>query len=150
MILPTRTLSSRIPATRVRDLPVKASVNVRKRQSTSNVRLKALAARQNNRGAVDGIVLDGEQRVVHTVERERCGLWSNSQATGDFQEIARVRTRHIRDAAHLALAPQQAIVIEFRNPIQMDGVDRNHTAFAETGERRDHHVAAGSKRDRAI
>src|SRR5271157_2118518 len=67
-----------------------------------------------------------------------------------LQEIAGVRAGHVGDTANLALAPEQAVVIELRNAIEVNGVDGDHTAFSQTGERSHHHISAGREGDGAI
>ena len=69
---------------------------------------------------------------------------------GDPQEVVCVGAGHIRDAANLALAPQQAVVIEFGDAVQVNRVDGDDAAFSQAGERTDHHVAGWGKRDGAI
>jgi len=59
----------------------------------------------------------------------------------ESEEIARVLTRHIRNAADLTLTPQQRIVIELGHAIEVNRVDRHDTAFAQSSERRDDDIA---------
>src|ERR1039457_1226999 len=44
---------------------------------------------------------------------------------GYLQEVARVCSRHVGHTANLALAPQQAVVVEFRDAVAVDRIDRD-------------------------
>src|SRR5271169_2154966 len=55
---------------------------------------------------------------------------------GNLEEVAGIGAGHVGDAADLPLAPQQAVVIEFGDAIEVNGVDGNHSTFAQAAERR--------------
>ena len=101
-------------------------------------------------GAIHGIVFEQRERVIHLVEREGSHLGLQTNLGGDLQEIARILARHVCHAAHLPFAPQQSVLIELRNAIQMDGVNGHNAAFAQTGQRGDHDISAGSEGNRTI
>src|SRR6185437_15209926 len=66
------------------------------------------------------------------------------------QKITRVVASHVGYAPDLAFAPEKSVVIELRNPIEMNRVDGNHTAFSQTRKGRNDHIAAGSEGHGAI
>src|ERR1035438_536654 len=69
---------------------------------------------------------------------------------GQLQEVASVSAGHVGDAADLALAPQQTVVIELRHAIEVDRVDGDDTAFAQAGQRSHYYISAGSEGDGAV
>src|SRR5258708_37887911 len=78
-------------------------------------------SRDDDRGSVDGIVLDGGEGLVRLVERESgdCGLETN--VGGDLEESAGVGARHMSDAADLPLAPRQPVAIGLWRAVDMNG-----------------------------
>src|SRR5258708_7025096 len=84
----------------------------------------------DDRGSVDGIVLDGGEGLVRLVERENGDFGLETNVGGDLEKIARVGARHIGDTADLTLTPEKPVVIEFRNAVEMNGVNGNDAAFA--------------------
>src|SRR5579871_208721 len=66
------------------------------------------------------------------------------------QKIARICTRHVGHASNLALTPKQFIVVELRNAVEMNRVDRNHSAFPQARKRSHDHVAGRREGHRAI
>ena len=70
---------------------------------------------------------------------------SQSNLCRNLQKVVGIRTCHICDAADLALSPEQAIVVELRNPIQVDSVDRHYAAFPKASQRRNHDVPVRGK-----
>src|SRR5258708_3158622 len=87
-------------------------------------------SRDDDRGCVDSIVLDGGEGFVGLVESENGDFGLETNVGGDLEKIARVGARHISYAADLPLAPQQPVVIEFWDAVEMNGVDGNDAAFA--------------------
>ena len=106
--------------------------------------------RNNHRGSVDRVVLQRQQRFVGLLQREHGDLGPEPDLARQLKEIAGVGAGHVGDTADLPLTPQQAVVIEFGDAIQMDGVDRHHAALAEARERRDHDIATGGEGDGAV
>src|SRR2546430_9425747 len=70
--------------------------------------------------------------------------------TRDFKEIPSISTSHICNAAKLSFAPEQVIVVEFWDPIQVNGIDGNHSPLFQTGESGDNYVTARCKRHSAV
>jgi len=61
------------------------------------------------------------------------GLRSISAA--ERKKVAGIGTRHVRDAANLAFAPQQRVVVEARNAVEVDRVDPDDAALAQRSQR---------------
>jgi hypothetical protein len=66
------------------------------------------------------------------------------------QEVAGVGTGHVGDAADLALTPEELVVVEFGDTVEVDGVDGDHAAFAQAGKGGNDDVAAGGEGDGAV
>ena len=106
--------------------------------------------RDDDAGAVGGFVFDGLQGVVGAVEGEDLDLRVNGDLGGDFEEVESVLAGHVGDAADLALAPEELVVVEGGHLVEVNGVDGDDTAFAEAGERADDDGAAGREGDGSI
>src|SRR5258707_733290 len=87
---------------------------------------------------------------VSLVERKHSRLRPQADARCQVKKVTRISASHVRNATNLPLAPKQRVVIELRDTIQMDSIDRHHAALAQRGERCDHHVTTGRKGDRTI
>src|SRR5664279_1788533 len=113
-------------------------------RETSQLRPKRrFRSRNDDRCAVDGIVLDREQSFVGLMERELRHLGMKLDLGGNLEEVARVGAGHIRNAANLALAPQQMVVVELGNAIEMNRVNGDDSSLAQTCQGSYHHVSAG-------
>ena len=99
---------------------------------------------------VNGIVFYGSKSIIGLIEREHRDLGTKIDFTGKLEKISCVSAGHVGNASHLALAPQQAIVIKLRNTIQMDRVDGNYTAPAQAGQGSENNVSAGREGHRAV
>ncbi len=64
---------------------------------------------------------------------------------GDAEEVAGVLAGHVGYAADLAFAPEEAVVVELGDAVEVDGVDGYDASFAEAGEGGDDYVAAGGE-----
>src|SRR6185312_4646250 len=106
-------------------MPVAAAKRIRAKQYQNLSRYK-------DRRTVDCITLNRSQRLVCLIERKRLHFRLQVDLRRYLQKIASIGARHIRYAAQLPLAPQQFVVIKFRYTIEMNRVDRDHTAFAQT------------------
>ena len=107
-------------------------------------------SRNNYCGAVYCFVLDRLKSLIGLGQWKDRDLRADADVVRNFQEIAGVGAGHIGDAAYHALAPQEFVVIELGHVIQMNGVDRDYSAFAKTCQRADHDISAGSECDGAI
>src|ERR1039458_4812230 len=96
-------------------------------------------------GSVDGTLFYRHQRFVGLIEREGSYFRPQTNLACDLEKISSVSTRHVRDTAKLALAPQQAIVIKLRNAVQVNGVDGDHSSLSQAGESCDYDIATGSE-----
>src|ERR1700686_1532524 len=74
-------------------------------------------SRNDHCGSVNPIAFQCGERLVDAIQWEGCHLWPQIDFGGESQELPGVIARHVGDAADLTLAPQQAVVIEFRNSI---------------------------------
>ena len=95
------------------------------------------ALHHDDGGAFAGFLLDGFKGAVGVVEREGLHGGAEVEVAGECEEVARVLARHVGDAAELALTPEQAIVVEGGHLVEMNGVDGDDAAFAQSGERAD-------------
>jgi hypothetical protein len=93
--------------------------------------------------SVDGIILYGGKRLIRLLQRKYGYLWLQPDVSGDFEKIAGIGSSHVGNAAYLALAPQETVIVEFRNPVEMDGVDGNDASFSQARERGDDDFSAG-------
>src|SRR5690242_12215624 len=68
----------------------------------------------------------------------------------NLEEVVGVGARHVGDGADLALAPEERVVVEGGDLIEVDGVDGDDAAFAQSRERADDDLAGGSEGDGAV
>src|ERR1039458_6106016 len=73
--------------------------------------------RSDNRCPVNGIIFQRNQGVIGSVKREYRYLGSQVDLSRDLKKISSIGAGHIRDAAKLTLAPEQAIIIELGNAV---------------------------------
>src|ERR1700722_5685793 len=105
----------------------RADLTARKRVPTSYAK-QINALRDDPSRSIPRVVLDRRQRLIRLIERERRNARRDADLARQFEKIPGIRPRHIRHAANLPLAPQQPIVIELRNTIEMNRVDGHHSA----------------------
>ncbi len=84
------------------------------------------------------------------VEGEDLDLGLDADFAGELEEVACVLAGHVGDAADLALAPEERVVVECGHLVEVDGVDGDDAAFAKAGERADDDGSAGSEGDGAV
>src|ERR1035438_4905135 len=100
-------------------------------RETSQFRPKRrFCSRNDHRCAVDGIVLDREQSLVGLMERKLRHLGMKLDLGGNLEKVARVGAGHVRNAANLALAPQQMVVVELGNAVKVDCVNGDDSSLA--------------------
>ena len=104
----------------------------------------------NHRGAVDGVTSHGQQSLIGLIEWELRYFWTHANLGGDPKKVAGILTGHVGDATKLAFPPQQTVIVELRNTVEMDRVDRDDSTFTKAAERRDHHVTTGREGNRAV
>ena len=90
------------------------------------------------------------ERLIRLIERKNRDFRRQVNGSGDLQKIASILARHIGHTPDLPLPPEQLVVVEFGKTVQVNGVDRHHAPFPQTGERGDHNVSARRKGDGAI
>src|SRR5271170_7860330 len=95
--------------------------------------------------SVDGILFHRDQSFVGLVEWKGSHLGLQTNLARNLEKISSVGPSHVCDTPKLALAPQQAVVVELWNPVQVNGVDGNHSSLAQAGECRYYDIATGSK-----
>ena len=100
--------------------------------------------------SVCGFVADGEEGLVGVGEGEDVGAWLDLQFGGELEEVAGVLAGHVGDAANLALAPEEGVVVEGGHLVEVDGVDGDDAAFAQAGKRVDDDSARGGEGDGAV
>src|SRR5205807_1403984 len=103
-----------------------------------------------HRGAIYSVVANREQSFVHFIQRKCSHLRAHPDLGREFQEVPRILPGHVGYAADLPLTPEQRVVIELRDAVEMDCVNRDHTAFPKRRERRDDHIPAWSESERAV
>jgi len=101
-------------------------------------------------GALAGFVLDGFESAVGVGEREGLDSGTEIKVVSEGKKVARVLARHVSDTAQLALAQEQAVVVEGGHLVEVNGVDGDDSALAQSGECADDHLAAGSEGDGAV
>src|ERR1700730_10692034 len=95
--------------------------------------------------SVNRILSECDQSFVGLIERKRGHLRPQADLASDPKEIPGIIASHVRDTSNLALAPKQAIVIELRNPVEVNGVDGYYSSFPQTATSRYDHIAARSE-----
>src|SRR6267378_3494686 len=101
----------------------------------------------NHSRSINGISLNCRQSLVHPIKRENRGPGTQIDFAGKLKKITGIGARHVRDTAQLALAPEKAIIVEFRNAVEMDRVDGDNAAFAQAGQGGYHYISAGREGD---
>jgi len=103
--------------------------------------------------------MTADPRLVSSLTDKSASFASSSGNTVAFGRMLRLRASFrksrasclvVGDAADLALAPEQFVVIESRHLVEMDRVDRDHPALAQSRERRDHDLAGRREGDDAV
>src|SRR5260370_13189949 len=92
----------------------------------SNSRARRTISYNDHRRPVDLISLHSCERFVGTIKLENRNFGTQVDLARQSQEILRVLSRHVRNAANLSLAPKKAVVIEFWNSVQVDRIDRHN------------------------
>src|SRR5271163_434552 len=105
---------------------------------------------RDNGCAIDGIVLHRCQRLVCLIQGKYGDLGAKIYRGGDLKEVSSIGTSHIRDTPDLTLTPEQSIIVELGNAIEVNCVDGDHAAFAQARESGDDYISARSKCDRAV
>jgi len=95
-------------------------------------------------------VLDGLESFVGVVEGEDLDLGLDADFAGEFEEVEGVLAGRVGDAADLAFAPEERVIVEGGHMVEVDGVDGDDAAFAEAGEGADDDGAGGGEGDGAV
>jgi len=96
-------------------------------------------------------VFDGLEGFVGAVEGEYLHVVGlDADLSGELEEVGCVLAGHVGDAADLAFAPEELVIVKGGHLVEMDGVDGDDTAFAEAGECVDDDCTAGSEGDGAV
>ena len=91
------------------------------------------------------------KRFVRLIEWDTRSLWGADPMRCASARKSRASARVMLATLRIWRSPQsRRVVIELRDAVQMNRVDRHHAAFAQAGERGNHHVAAGRKGHGAI
>ena len=106
--------------------------------------------RDDDDGAVGGFVFYGVESFVGLVEGEDLDLGLDVDFGGELEVVGGVLAGHVGDAANLAFAPEELVVVEGGHLVEMDGVDGDDAAFAKAREGVDDDGSAGSEGDGAI
>jgi hypothetical protein len=88
--------------------------------------------------------------LVSLVEREGGYLRPQTNLAGELEEVSSVYPSHVRYTPNLALAPEQAIVVELGYPVQVNGVDGNYSSLSQAGKGRYYDIATGRESDGAV
>src|ERR1700722_8286118 len=119
--------------------------NIGNNKSSDKSSGKADALREDDAGAVGGFVFYGLQGFVGLVEGEGLDLGFDVDFGGQLEVVAGVLAGHVGDAANLAFAPEELVVVEGGYLVEVDGVDGDDTAFAKAGESAKDDGSAGSE-----
>jgi hypothetical protein len=95
-------------------------------------------------------VLDGLEGFIGVVEGEDLDLGLDADFGGELEEVGGVLTGHVGDAADLAFAPEEFVVVEGGHLVEVDGVDGDDASFAETREGAEDDRSAGGEGDGAV
>lgn len=76
-------------------------------------------------------MLDSPDGLVRIFEWERDDTWTEIELVSDGEEVARILSGHVSNAADLALAPKMLVIVEGWHLIEVNGVDRDHSTFAQ-------------------
>src|SRR6267143_3262417 len=116
------------------------------------IRIATLArgSHDDHSSSVNRILLECDQSFVGLIERKRRHLRPKADLARDPKEIPGIIASHVRDTSNLALAPKQAIVIELRNPVEVNGVDGYYSSLPQTAKSRYDHIAARGERHGAV
>jgi hypothetical protein len=108
-------------------------INLRPTVAHATLKASGLHAlsRHDDGGAINRVLFHRQQRFVGLIEGEYSNLRLEADLGGEVQKVTGVAASHIGDAAKLAFAPQQAVVVELRHAIEMDGIDGYHSSFAQ-------------------
>src|SRR6266852_3785083 len=95
--------------------------------------MQPCASHSYDGGSVDGILFYRTQSFVDLVEWECSYFRLQTNLARDLEEISSVSPSHVRDTPKLALAPEQAVIVKLRNPVQVNRVDGNHSSLPQAG-----------------
>src|ERR1700733_2208015 len=107
-------------------------------------------SRDNHSRSIFRLILDREQCFICILQGKHHRPRTNSQVSRQRQKITRILARHIRHAANLPLAPKQLVIIKRRHLVEVDGIDRDHSTFAQRRQGADDHLATGCEGDRPV
>jgi hypothetical protein len=119
-------------------------------QGKGSWRTKGNPSRDDDAGAVGGLVLDGLESFVGVVEGEDLDLGLDADFAGELEEVEGVLAGRVGDAADLPFAPEERVIVEGGHMVEVDGVDGDDAAFAEAGEGADDDGAAWGEGDGAV
>src|SRR5579875_2234728 len=90
-----------------------------------------LTVRQNYRSAVESVLFLSTKRFVDLVQTEGGDLRAQTDLGRYPEEVTSVLTSHVGDAAELAFAPEDRVVIEGGDTVKMDCVYGHDPAFGD-------------------
>src|SRR5579863_2796084 len=101
-------------------------------------------------GAAFGFVLHGGEGLVGLRERKCRDRGTETDIARQGEKVARILAGHVGHAAKLAFAPEELVVIEGRNLIEVNGVDGDYASFAQGSQSADHDTSHGRKGDGTV
>lgn len=95
-------------------------------------------------------MLDGGERFVGLIEREDASAGCDADFHGEGDEVFRVLAGHVGDAAQLALAPEERVVVKLGDVVKVDRIDGDDSTFAQGTECGDDDAADGRECDGGV
>jgi hypothetical protein len=106
--------------------------------------------RNDDDRAASGLVFYGLQGFVGAVEWVDLDLRLDADLACELKEVERVLAGHVGDAAYLALAPEELVIVEGGHLVEVNCVDGDDAALAEAGQSADDDGSAGREGDGAV
>src|SRR5579862_8507601 len=104
----------------------------------------------DHRSAVDRVLLHCTQSLVGLSERKSRHLRMQTDFARDLQEIKCVGASHIGHTADLTLSPQEGVIVELWDAVEVNGIDCDHATLAQARQCRNHDITARRKRNSSI
>jgi len=88
--------------------------------------------RNDYESAVYLIALESKQGFIGVIQGVCLDLGLEMDFGGQGEKISSISASHVGDAAYLALAPEQTVIVEFRHAVEVNRVNGYDSAFSKT------------------
>jgi hypothetical protein len=112
--------------------------------------MRGSVLQNNHRRTALAFLFDSGQSAIGIGERKCDHRRTQADVARESEEVAGILAGHVGHAAQLALAPEERIVVEGGHLVEVDGVNRHHSALAQRNEGADDHRSHGCEGDGAI